>query len=163
MQFKQNSTHLQQRIRYRKCGGFFTRVSTGLFFSPSPSFSAAMFSLDAAAGTRCRQQIWLMGERAMWSREAGDRVSAGAQGSPQRHQRESTPHGVPWVRTATAHLPGGPCNTATLLGLTSAWTKQEKEATSLTGKRGKQHTKTFCHPQTSPPFFYRLPSHTQLW
>jgi len=56
--------------------------------SSHPSFPAATFSPDAASGTRLRWQLWVMGEGATWSGEVGDRRSAWAQVSSQRHQEE---------------------------------------------------------------------------
>lgn len=99
----------------------------------------------------------------MWSGEVVDWRSTGAQGSPQRHQEESTFRGQPQVRTAPAHLPGGPRNPATPLGLTRLLTRQEKEATSIMAKGESNVKKTLSHPQTFLPFFSRLPSDTQLW
>lgn len=76
-----------------------------------------------------------MAEGAMRTGEVGDRRSIGTQGSPQRHQGESTLHGQPQARTGTVHLPTGPRNTVTLLGLTGTLTSKDKEATSIMAKR----------------------------
>lgn len=89
------------------------------------------------------------------SREVGDRRSTGAQGSPQRHHGELTLHGQPQVRTATAQLPSGPRNTATLLGLTCSLTREDKEATSIMAKREGNVKKT--SPILRLPYMARAP------
>ena len=116
---------------------FFRQPLHWVVLLPQPQFSSSNVF------PRCcfRQQAWAAalcyeGRSNVEWRRRGPEVCRGTGLTPE------TPRGIDLPWPTPAHLPGGPCNTATLLGLTCIFTRQEKVATSIMAKGESDVKKT---------------------